>query len=155
MGCGGSKAADPTVVEPNKKEPENLHPREQPPSRRLVAVYPPVESSKVQKFALTLLKDDNEWRKMTCPKAHRAIGVYMFYPGFGRLEPFATFPQRMPDIPMLSSCTSTIDLVFEALLDSSRTDFDVMKVPLFLNKNVLARGGTGVDILKSTKDGKG
>ena len=34
---------------------------------------------------------------------------------------------------MLTSCSSTIDLIFEALTDSSRTDFDVIKV----------RGGAG------------
>ena len=74
-----------------EEEPKNLHPREQPPSRRLIAVHPPLETGQ-KKWVITLMKDDLEWRNQFAPKLHVKAGLTRFYVGGGCIEPFATFP---------------------------------------------------------------
>jgi hypothetical protein len=90
MGCGGSKP-DVVVEEKPKEDPKNLHPREQPASRKLIAVHPPLETGQA-KWVMTLMQDTPEWRKAGAPALHVKAGLTRFYLGGGRLEPFNTFP---------------------------------------------------------------
>ena len=97
MGCGGSKEApaEPVI----KKEEKNLHPREQPPSRKLLSIYPPIEASKPLTWKMNLVEDNFEWRSTPQnkgghgpPLTHAKTMIYKLYPGGMRLEPFNTFP---------------------------------------------------------------
>ena len=115
-------------------------------SRSLQAVFPPLAGiaggssdpdTDSASWTIKICEDNTKARgKINYP--YKGVGITSTYHGGALLEPYNSFPIKFIEVPHFTFNTSTIDLAFEAMVDSYRSHFDPIYAHPSLNREGLS-----------------